>query len=169
MRLLRGSKSFHGEISRFLHVPCFVVVLIIIFRFEERKESKEKRLVSNEWTKTRERRERREALLVEGMRFDRTKVTSVTSRALDRPRGDPSFRKLRRIIRLSRQAVVLHQNSSAPLIHFPIHAFVPSPDTLCVLAFFLNFFPSAVLFSLRRWFFSHKIWTGLYLFESFSN
>lgn len=131
-------------------VPCFVAVLIIIFRFEERKESKEKRLVSNEWTKTRERRERREALLVEGMRFDRTKVTSVTSRALDRPRGDPSFRKLRRIIRLSRQAVVLHQNSSAPLIHFPIHAFVPSPDTLCVLAFFLNFFPSAVLFSLRR-------------------
>lgn len=68
----------------------------------------------------RKERAEREALLLEGMRLDR-KVT-VTSRALDRPRGDPCFlsKTLYRIIRLSRQAAVLHQNSSAPLIHFRI-------------------------------------------------
>lgn len=73
----------------------------------------------------RETAERGSLLLLEGMRFDRK--ATVTSRALDRPRGDPCFlsKTVYRIIRLSRQAAVLHQNSSGPLIHFRIlvHAF----------------------------------------------
>lgn len=118
----------------------------------------------------RETAERGSLLLLEGMRFDRK--ATVTSRALDRPRGDPCFlsKTLYRIIRLSRQAAVLHQNSSGPLIHFRIlvHAFsflreagekgrgMKRESTLCIFAFslpsfFLNLndFPSAlsILFS----------------------